>query len=330
MRQQHHKLFFFLGIMIIFVLAAVALSCGRFTITGSELITALVHPKTNPAISNIIYEIRLPRILGAILIGGGLATAGCAFQSIFHNPLVSPDILGVSYGAAVGASSAILLGAGIWATQLFAFAGGLLAVFLTIAIALLIKQRGTLILVLAGIVVSGFMQAIIGLLKYLADPDSQLQSIVYWQLGSLTKVSMHNIVAILPPLIIAALVLLLLRWHLTILSLGDAIASSEGINVKLERALLILAGTVLTASTVCLSGNIGWIGLVIPHMAKSIVGEDSRFALPFSAICGAAFLLLVDTLARTLSAGEIPLSILTGFVGAPMFVYILIKKRVKL
>ena len=330
MRQQYHKTIFSIGIITIIFLSAVALCCGRFAITGSDLITALVHPQANPAISNIIYEIRLPRILGAILIGGCLATAGCAFQSIFHNPLVSPDILGVSYGAAAGAAGAILLGAGIWLTQLFAFIGGLVAVALTIGIAMLIKQRGTLILVLSGIVVSGFMQAIIGLLKYLADPDSQLQSIVYWQLGSLAKVDLPSILAVLPMLIIGAVILGLLRWHLTILSLGDNVAVSEGINVKLERYLLIIAGTILTAATVCLSGNIGWIGLVIPHMAKSIIGEDNRYALPLSAICGAVFLLLVDTLARTLSAGEIPLSILTGFIGAPLFVYILIKKRVQL
>lgn len=174
------------------------------------------------------------------------------------------------------------------------------------------------------------MQALIGLLKYIADPDSQLQSIVYWQLDSLAKVDFTNILAVLPTLIIGAGLLLLLRWHLTILSLGETIASTQGINIHRERLLLISAGTILTAGTVCLSGNIGWVGLVIPHMAKALTGDDSRYALPLSAIFGACFLLLVDTLARSLSAGEIPLSILTGFIGAPLFVYILLKNRVKL
>ena len=186
--QQPTKLIFTGGILLMVLLTLVALFCGRITLTPSEFLTALVKPAANPALSNIIYTIRMPRVIGALLIGGGLATAGCAFQSIFYNPLVSPDILGVSYGAAVGAATAILIGGGIWLTQLLAFVGGLVAVSLTLLIARLLRQRGTLILVLAGIVVSGFMQALIGLLKYVADPDSQLQSIVYWQLGSLAKV----------------------------------------------------------------------------------------------------------------------------------------------
>lgn len=328
--QQPTKLIFTGGILLMVLLTLVALFCGRITLTPSEFLTALVKPAANPALSNIIYTIRMPRVIGALLIGGGLATAGCAFQSIFYNPLVSPDILGISYGAAVGAATAILIGGGIWLTQLLAFVGGLVAVSLTLLIARLLRQRGTLILVLAGIVVSGFMQALIGLLKYVADPDSQLQSIVYWQLGSLAKVDFSNIMAVLPMLVAGAGLLMFLRWHLTILSLGDLIASTQGINIRCERLLLIFAGTILTAGTVCLSGNIGWVGLVIPHMARALIGDDDRLALPLSAIFGAIFLLFVDTLARSLSAGEIPLSILTGFIGAPLFIYILLKKRVKL
>lgn len=328
--QQPTKLIFTGGILLMVLLTLVALFCGRITLTPSEFLTALVKPAANPALSNIIYTIRMPRVIGTLLIGGGLATAGCAFQSIFYNPLVSPDILGVSYGAAVGAATAILIGGGIWLTQLLAFVGGLVAVSLTLLIARLLRQRGTLILVLAGIVVSGFMQALIGLLKYVADPDSQLQSIVYWQLGSLAKVDFSNIMAVLPMLVAGAGLLMFLRWHLTILSLGDLIASTQGINIRCERLLLIFAGTILTAGTVCLSGNIGWVGLVIPHMARALIGDDDRLALPLSAIFGAIFLLFVDTLARSLSAGEIPLSILTGFIGAPLFIYILLKKRVKL
>lgn len=328
--QQPTKLIFTGGILLMVLLTLVALFCGRITLTPSEFLTAIVKPAANPALSNIIYTIRMPRVIGALLIGGGLATAGCAFQSIFYNPLVSPDILGVSYGAAVGAATAILIGGGIWLTQLLAFVGGLVAVSLTLLIARLLRQRGTLILVLAGIVVSGFMQALIGLLKYVADPDSQLQSIVYWQLGSLAKVDFSNIMAVLPMLVAGAGLLMFLRWHLTILSLGDLIASTQGINIRCERLLLIFAGTILTAGTVCLSGNIGWVGLVIPHMARALIGDDDRLALPLSAIFGAIFLLFVDTLARSLSAGEIPLSILTGFIGVPLFIYILLKKRVKL
>lgn len=317
-------------IILVIVTFFIALSCGRIYLTPPEILQALFNPQSTPATANIIYNIRLPRIIAALLIGGGLAMSGCAFQSVFHNPLVSPDILGVSYGAAVGAASAILWGLGIWLTQLFAFVCGIIAVSATLLIARIIHQRGTLIMVLAGIVVSGFMQALIGLLKYIADPDSQLQSIVYWQLGSLAKVDIPSIIAVLPMLIIGAVILALFRWHMTILSLGDQNAQTIGINITVERLLIIGASTLLTAATVCLSGNIGWVGLVIPHIARLLVGDNTRRTLPIAGLVGALFLLIVDTLARSLSAGEIPLSILTGFIGAPLFVYILFKKKVHL
>lgn len=316
--------------IIVILLAFFSLGCGRIYLSPMQIIESLVHPAQHPVNSNIIFALRLPRIIGSILIGASLAASGCAFQNVFQNPLVSPDILGVSYGSAVGASVAILAGLGIWGTQFFALIGGIAAVLLTILIARIINHQGTLILVLSGIIVAGFMQAILGLLKYVADPDSQLESIVYWQLGSIAKVDFKSILAVLPMLAVGGIILILLRWHLTIMSLGDQLAASEGINVERERMFAILASTLLTAASTCLSGNIGWVGLVIPHMARSLIGENSRYSLPLSAIVGAGFLLVVDTLARSLSAGEIPLSILTGFIGAPMFVYILLRKKVKL
>lgn len=316
--------------MLVIVTIVLALSCGRIYYSPIIIFQTLLHPQSNPAASNIIFSLRLPRIIGALLIGAGLAMAGCSFQSVFHNPLVSPDILGVSYGSAAGAASAILLGYGIGLTQLFAFVGGIIAVSLTLLIAQILHQRGTLILVLAGIVISGFMQALVGLLKYIADPDSQLQSIVYWQLGSLAKVDFSNIIAVLPFLLVGTIILFVLRWHMTILSLGNQQARLEGINVDMEQLLIITASTFLTAATVCLSGNIGWIGLVIPHIARLLVGDNTKETLPLAAVIGALFLLIVDTMARSLSAGEIPLSILTGFIGVPLFVYILIKKKVQL
>ena len=327
MAKRSPRLILLSTMILIPLLAVIALGCGRISLSPAEIWTGLTQPSRNPAITNILYTIRLPRIFGALLIGAGLAAAGSAFQSVFQNPLVSPDILGVSYGAAVGAAIAILAGGGIWPTQLGAFAGGIIAVGITLFVARILGQRGMLILVLSGIVISGFMQAILGLLKYIADPDSQLQSIVYWQLGSLAKVDLPSIAAALPALLIGGITLGLLRWHLTVLSLGDHLATSTGLNVRLERLLIIVAGTLLTAATVCLSGNIGWVGLVIPHMARRLVGTDDRYALPLSALVGALFLLLVDTLARTISAGEIPLSILTGFIGAPLFIYLLVRKK---
>ena len=182
-------------------------------------------------------------------------------------------------------------------------------------------------MVLSGIIISGFMQAALGLLKYLADPDSQLQSIVYWQLGSIAKLDIPSLLAALPMMIIGFIILIFFRWHLTIMSLGNQTAASQGINIECERLVIILAATLLTAGAVCLAGTIGWIGLVVPHIARRLIGDNARFALPLAAIFGAAFLLVIDTLARTMSAGEIPLSILTGFIGTPVFIYILAHRK---
>lgn len=269
-------------------------------------------------------------MLAAAAIGAALAISGTAYQSIFQNPLVSPDLLGVSNGAAVGAALAILFNLHTFGTQALALLFGLLAVMMSVAIPRLMGRFTNLTLVLAGVVVSGLMQAILGLLKYLADPDSQLQSIVYWQLGSLSKVTVNNFVAVLPMMLLGMVMLIIMRWRLTVLGLGDASAQSMGINVARERRLVVFCATLLTAASVCLSGPIGWIGLVVPHMSRMLIGQNTRYALPLSGLVGAIFLLLVDTLARTLSAGEIPLSILTGFIGTPIFIYILATKKVTL
>lgn len=324
------------GILLLTTLALiglmlVALCLGRYQLSLSELTATLTgQASVSPVIHNIVFSLRLPRILAAAAIGAALAISGTAYQSIFQNPLVSPDLLGVSNGAAVGAALAILLGWHTVGTQILAFALGLIAVLLSVGIPRLIHQSSTLALVLAGIVISGLMQAILGLLKYLADPESQLQDIVYWQLGSLAKVNLNSLGAVLPLLIVGMVILLIMRWRLTVLALGNQVAFAQGINVRWERGLVILSATMLTASAVCLSGTIGWIGLIVPHMARIVIGENTKWSLPLSGLIGAIFLLVVDTLARTLSAGEIPLSILTGFIGTPIFIAILLSKKVAL
>lgn len=323
---NHKKIILFLALLILPCVMVIALTCGRIDLSVNDVIQALFF-NGNSFTTNIIYNLRLPRIIGAVVIGAALSVSGMAFQNLFQNPLVSPDLLGVSYGASAGAASAILLGLGNSLIQLFSFAGGIIAVVLTLLIPFFTRKRGTLILVLSGIIISGFMQSIIGLLKYLADPDSQLQNIVYWQLGSIAKVDFSNLVSVLPTLVIGLIIIFIFRWHLTVLSLGDLTSFTQGINVVRDRIFIIIGATLLTSGSICLSGTIGWIGLIIPHIARILIGEDSHYSLPLSAILGAEFLLLIDTLARTLSSGEIPLSILTGFIGAPIFVYILIKRR---
>ncbi|GIC72483.1 FecCD family ABC transporter permease [Limosilactobacillus fermentum] len=315
------------ALLLLVPLALIALSIGRMQLSLGQTWAGLIDPKHNTLYANILYDIRLPRVLGAMVIGAALASSGIAFQNLFNNPLVSPDLLGVSNGAAVGAALAILLNSNLWVVQGFALIGGILAVSITILIPRLVGQGGTLILVLSGIIISGFMQAALGLLKYLADPDSQLQSIVYWQLGSIAKLDIPSLLAALPMMIIGFIILIFFRWHLTIMSLGGQTAASQGINIERERLVIILAATLLTAGAVCLAGTIGWIGLVVPHIARRLIGDNARFALPLAAIFGAAFLLVIDTLARTMSAGEIPLSIVTGFIGTPVFIYILAHRK---
>lgn len=315
------------ALLLLVPLALIALSIGRMQLSLGQTWAGLIEPKHNALYAYILHDIRLPRVLGAMVIGAALASSGIAFQNLFNNPLVSPNLLGVSNGAAVGAALAILLNSNIWVVQGFALIGGILAVSITVLIPRLVGQGGTLILVLSGIIISGFMQAALGLLKYLADPDSQLQSIVYWQLGSIAKLDIPSLLAALPMMIIGFIILIFFRWHLTIMSLGDQTAASQGINIERERLVIILAATLLTAGAVCLAGTIGWIGLVVPHIARRLIGDNARFALPLAAIFGADFLLVIDTLARTMSAGEIPLSILTGFIGTPVFIYILAHRK---
>ncbi len=321
--------FYFPFLSVVLVgLCLLSLSWGRYTIPPSDVIDTLLNNSQNEIQHNIIFNLRLPRILAAILVGAALAVAGTTYQGIFRNPLVSPDILGVSNGACIGAAIAILMGAGMLGVQTFAFAGGLIAVLLTMNLPRLIQRDSTIVLVLSGIIVSGFMMASLGLIKYLADPETQLADIVYWQLGSLTKSNYDNLMILAPIIVLTTAVLLAMRWRINVLSLGDREAKLIGANIRFERGMMVCAATLLTASAVCLSGTIGWLGLVIPHLARLFIGDNNVKSLPMAALIGAIFLLMVDTLARNLYVQEIPLGILTGFIGAPFFAWVLIKQKV--
>ena len=321
--------FYFPFLSVVLVgLCLLSLSWGRYTIPPSDVIDTLLNNSQNEIQHNIIFNLRIPRILAAILVGAALAVAGTTYQGIFRNPLVSPDILGVSNGACVGAAIAILMGAGMLGVQTFAFAGGLIAVLLTMNLPRLIQRDSTIVLVLSGIIVSGFMMASLGLIKYLADPETQLADIVYWQLGSLTKSNYDNLMILAPIIVLTTVVLLAMRWRINVLSLGDREAKLIGANIRFERGMMVCTATLLTASAVCLSGTIGWLGLVIPHLARLFIGDNNVKSLPMAALIGAIFLLMVDTLARNLYVQEIPLGILTGFIGAPFFAWVLIKQKV--
>lgn len=311
------------------ILAASALGSlfmGRYPVNPADLWQLIFsgwHADENLAI--ILYNIRLPRMIAAIAVGGALAISGAAYQGMFRNPMVSPGILGVSSGAGFGAAMAILLSLPAAGIQLMSFAGGLLAVFSAVTISRSIRggHDPLLVLVLAGIIISAFFSAMLSILKYAADPEEKLPTIVYWLMGSLANVRMEDLAVVLPVVAIGTIPLLLLSWRLNVLSFGEDEARSLGVHSGMLRIMVILCATLIDASIISISGIIGWVGLVIPHIARFTVGPNHRILLPVSFLFGAIFMLLVDNLARTISALEVPVGIITAIVGTPFFIYFL-------
>jgi iron complex transport system permease protein len=275
----------------------------------------------------VLFNIRLPRILAALLVGASLSTAGVSFQGIFRNPLVSPYILGVGAGAGFGACLAILLWNSYLVIQLMAFTFGLLAMFAAISMSKASKGTGTVVFVLSGIIVGSIFTALTSLIKYVADPYDELPAIVFWLMGSLATVRYGDLLWIIFPMFTGALVLFLLRWRINVLSLGDEEAKALGMNVERMRLIIIVCATLMTSAAVSISGVIGWVGLVVPHISRMIVGPNYSRLLPMSMVIGASFMLIVDDLSRTITATEIPLGILTSLVGAPLFAYLIKRGR---
>ena len=271
----------------------------------------------------IVIQIRLPRAILAMFVGAGLSISGAAYQGMFRNPLVSPDILGVSAAAGFGATLAILLSANIWELQLVAFAFGVLGVTLTYFIARIYKTTPTLMLVLAGVVVAAFFGALVAGAKLIADPVSKLPAITYWLLGSFNRATYKSLYTVVPIIILGSIGLQLVSWRLNVLSMGDDEARSMGVKTESLKFFIIACTTLITASAVSVSGIVGWVGLVIPHVGRMIVGPNHRWLLPTSMALGAVFLLVVDDIARTATPLDIPIGILTGLIGAPFFAYLL-------
>ena len=315
-------------------LVVVALSLGRFPVSVGDLLGVLwaklagTEHGLDPVIETVVLKVRGPRIAGAILIGAALAAAGAAYQNMFRNPLVSPDILGVSAGAAVGAVLGIFLSLNVIMIQSLAFAFGLGAVGLVYVTANAVRGHDPLlVLVLAGVVVGSLLGACVALMKYLADPYNQLPAITFWLLGSLASATPADVWSTLPLMLVGLIPMWLLRWRINLLSLDDEEARALGVETGRIRLIVIAAATLMTSSAVAISGVIGWIGLVIPHFARMLVGPDFSRLLPTSILLGAGFLLAVDTLARTVARIEIPLGVLTAFVGTPLFLWQLATAR---
>ena len=334
---------FWLCFVVLIVLFAavffVSFLVGRYRVPAGQTLRLLVNrvlgllsggrwslaPTWSSQEYSVVVNIRLPRILAAALIGAALSAAGTAYQAMFRNPMVSPDLLGASTGAGFGAALAILLGLGSAITTVSSFVFGLLAVSLTYLVGQLSRIRSTLAMVLAGVMVGSLFSAGTSFIKLVADTADQLPAITYWLMGALTSVKLDDLHFVLVPILSGLLVLFFLRWRLNLLTVSEAEARSMGVHTTLMRLIVIVCATLVTSASVCISGMIGWVGLVIPHICRLLVGQDTRRLLPASMLLGASFLMLVDDLARCLTTSEIPLGILTSFVGAPLFLYLIIK-----
>lgn len=320
-------------LLLPFIILIFSMFVGRYIISPDIIIKILlskiiyIEPTWDPTMESVIFDVRLPRAIAAMIVGAGLSVSGTSFQGLFKNPLVSPQILGVSAGAGFGAAIALLLWEKLYIVQLCAFLGGIFAVAFTYRISKIYKTTPLLMLVLSGMVTAALFSALTSLIKYVADPWNKLPAIVFWLMGSFNAVSRRDLV-LLGPLIIAGLIVLfLIRWRINVLSLGDEEARSMGINTEQLKFIIILSASVITASCVCISGIIGWVGLIIPHVGRILVGPDHKKLVPASLLLGASYLLFVDDVARSVVSTEIPIGILTAIIGAPFFAYLIRKSK---
>ena len=323
-----------IGLVLLLLGVVLAFSVGRFPISVSDLGIALWSKLVGqpsglpPAVDAVIFNIRGPRVVAAILCGAALAVAGAAFQGLFRNPLVSPDILGASSGAALGAITGIFFSMGVLAIQALAFGGGLVAVALVYLIGSSIRSGDiALVLVLTGVVIGSLLGAGVGLLKYLADPYNQLPAMTFWLLGSLAGTDRNDLLPLFGPIAVGTVVLLALRWRMNVMSLPEEEARALGVATGPLRLAIVAAATLVTSASVAAAGIIGWVGLIVPHMARFLVGPEFGRLVPTAALLGGGYLLLIDTLARSAAQVEIPLGILTAVIGTPVFIWLLVSAR---
>ena len=311
-----------IGLLLLLIFS---LSVGRYNVPISSILKMILG-ENDSSTSLIVVNLRLPRTIAAILIGAALSTSGAAYQGLFQNPLVSPDILGVSSGACVGAIISILLGLNKTWTMTLAFIMGIISVSSAIILSVITKQNKNIVLVFSGVIIGRFMSSIVGILIFYADDESQLGAIMDWEMGSLAKVSGSELVVFAPLLLICIVLLFSLRWRINLLSVGEEEAKALGVNINRERTLVIVLATFATAISVCIAGTIAWIGLIVPHVCRWLIKDDNRYGIPLNIILGGAALLVSDILARTLLPYELPLEVITGLVGAPVFALIMVRR----
>lgn len=318
---------FIFGIFCVFL----CLGIGRYTFDIASVLSSIFNVINGDEIDKkleiVIFNIRLPRVTLALLVGASLAISGAAFQSLFSNPLATPDILGVSSGASFGAVLAILLSLNAFLLQIVAMLFGLIALAITYRISSFKNRNSIIMIILGGIVVGAIFSALVSLVKYTADSEEVLPVITFWLLGSLSSAKFDSILVSLPFMFIGIFIIFLYRWRLNIITLNEDEAKSLGINLKQIRLIIMISATAVTASSVAMCGQVGWIGLLVPHICRMLFGSNNIYVIPSSILIGAIFMLLIDTLARSISNAEIPISILTALIGAPLFIFLLRKSK---
>jgi iron complex transport system permease protein len=316
------------SLAVLAIVFFLALLIGRYSVSLESFWAVLTGKETvNAADRSVILSLRLPRTIVALLVGVALSLSGLVYQETFQNKLVSPDFLGVSTGAGFGATIAIILGCTGLAISLTAFGFGIVTMLITVFVARIFRSQSQTTLLLSGIIVGGFMSAGISFVKFMADTDKQLGEIVYWLLGTFSKATMKDVWVLLPIVAVCAFVLYLIRWRINIVALGRSEATTLGLNYTFYRGLIIVVSTLLTAAAVAYSGIVGWIGLIIPHLVRLLVGRDAKKTIPLTIVFGAIFTIVCDIISRSFTASEIPLSAVTGFLGTPIFVAILYARR---
>lgn len=313
--------------LLLVTVFAVALMVGRYRIPPRAFFEAISGESGRDIERSIILNLRLPRTIVAILVGIALSLSGLLYQETFQNMLISPDLLGVSSGAGVGAAIAIVMGLSAAFVGTLAFFFGIGTVILTVFVSRIFRNRSSMTLVLAGVIMSSFAGAVLSFVKYLADAETTLASITFWLMGSFEDTTMKDVLLLLPIVAVCLTISFLIRWRINIVALGYEEAQTKGINYRLYRALIIVMATLLTAGSVSVAGTVGWIGLVVPHIVRGMIGRNTRQTIPLSALFGAIFMVAADILSRTFTASEIPLSAVTGFFGTIIFVVILMIKR---
>ncbi|MCL2517785.1 MAG: iron ABC transporter permease [Oscillospiraceae bacterium] len=324
-----NKIIIFVFLILLILGIIIAVCVGKYSVTPLESLRILLGLRgdSSEMTVNVVLRIRLPRILASVLVGAALSVSGAVYQGVFKNPLVSPDYLGITSGAAVGAATGILLAMGTAFISLFAFAGGIVAMLLAMSLPVLLRNNSNIMLVLSGVIVGAAMSSVLGFIKYLADPESQLASIIYWTMGSFSYVTSKELLIIAPIIILPMICLFCMSWWIDVLSMGESDARTLGAKVTLVRSVALGCATLLTAASVCIAGTIGWIGLIIPHIGRLLVGPSNRKLIPLAALTGGLFMLTVDTFTRTVSVSEMPVSILTGALGVPFYCWLLYKQR---